>query len=130
MIEKLKEAESLKASKSKRTQWQYNALNKYEILKVGDVERIRMRDNKSMKWATGYKFVQLQKNHAYHSALKCSAYKALFGIDTPMGLKSTAIPKETWDQMKTANEPTTTSSSTQQVGLSSRNLIGFSLEFI
>ena len=33
-----------------------------------------MRENKSLKWTNGCKFVQLQKNHAHHSGNKCSPY--------------------------------------------------------
>jgi hypothetical protein len=50
-----------------------------------------MRENKSLKWSIGCKFVQLKKNHSYHSANKMSPYKACFGIDTPMGLQSTTV---------------------------------------
>ena len=63
-----------------------------------------MRDNKSLKWSIGCKFVQLQKNHCHHSANKCSPYKATFGIETPLGLRSTVIPVEKWNEMKTAKE--------------------------
>ena len=63
-----------------------------------------MRDNKSTKWATGLKFVQLQKNHSLHTGNKCSPYKATFGINTPLGLQSTIIPAEKWNTLKTAKE--------------------------
>ena len=63
-----------------------------------------MRDNKSLRWSIGCKFVQLQKNHSFHSANKCSPYKAIFGIETPLGLQSTQVPKEKWAEMKTAKE--------------------------
>ena len=64
-----------------------------------------MRENKSLKWSIGCKFVQLQKNHAHHSANKCSPYKATFGIDTPLGLSSvTAVPREKWAELKTAKD--------------------------
>ena len=45
-----------------------------------DVKKILaswMRDNKSAKWATGLKFVQLKKNHCYHYANKIAHTKLL-----------------------------------------------------
>jgi hypothetical protein len=63
-----------------------------------------MRENRSVKWSIGCKFVQLQKNHTLHSALKCSPYKATFGIDTPLGLQSTIIPSAEWSKLETAKD--------------------------
>ena len=34
-----------------------------------------MRENKSTKWSIGIKFVQLKKNHSFHTANKCSPTK-------------------------------------------------------
>ena len=59
-----------------------------------------MRENNSLKSSIGCKFVQLQKNHSHHSANRCSPYKATFGIETPMGLRSTIVPKEKWAELK------------------------------
>ena len=59
-----------------------------------------MRENRSLKWSIGCKFVQLQKNHTYHSANKKSPYETCFGIETPMGLKATRVPIELWKDMK------------------------------
>jgi hypothetical protein len=73
----------------------------------GDIKKMIaswMRDNKSLKWSIGCKFVQLQKNHCHHSANKCSPYKATFRIETPLGLRSTVIPIEKWNEMNTAKE--------------------------
>ena len=61
-----------------------------------------MRENKSTKWSTGIKFVQLKKNHSYHTANKCTPYKAVYGIDTPLGLTSSTIPVEEWSKLETA----------------------------
>jgi hypothetical protein len=63
-----------------------------------------MRENKSTKWSIGIKFVQLKKNHSFHTAHKCSPYKAVFGIDTPLGLTSTTIPVEEWSKLETAKQ--------------------------
>ena len=63
-----------------------------------------MRDNNSFKWSIGCKFIQLQKNNSHRSANKCSTYKATFGIETPMGLQSTTIPREKWSELRTAKE--------------------------
>ena len=63
-----------------------------------------MRENKSLKWSLGLKFVQLQKNHVYHSGSKTSPYKATFGIETPMGLQSIDVPREAWSKLETGND--------------------------
>jgi hypothetical protein len=63
-----------------------------------------MRENKSTKWSIGIKFVQLKKNHSYHTGIKCTPYKAVFGIDTPLGLSSTSIPIEEWSKLDTAKQ--------------------------
>jgi hypothetical protein len=63
-----------------------------------------MRDNKSLNWSIGCKFVQFKKNHCLHSANKCSPYKATFGIETPLGLQSINIPKESWSLLETAKD--------------------------
>jgi hypothetical protein len=63
-----------------------------------------MRENRSIKWSIGCKFVQLKKNHTLHSACKCSPYKATFGIDTPLGLQSTVIPSTEWAKLETAKD--------------------------
>ncbi|CAF1109465.1 unnamed protein product [Brachionus calyciflorus] len=63
-----------------------------------------MRENKSTKWTLGLKFVQLQKNHSHHSGIKCTPYKALFGIETPLGLSSTSIPIEEWSKLSSTKQ--------------------------
>ncbi|CAF0762947.1 unnamed protein product [Brachionus calyciflorus] len=51
-----------------------------------------MRGNKSLRWSLGIKFVQLKKNHSYHTGSKKSPFRTVFGIDTPLELTSTTIP--------------------------------------
>ena len=63
-----------------------------------------MRENKSTKWSIECKLVQLQKNHARHSANKCSPYKSLFGIETPLGLTNIKLPVDIWSKLKTVKE--------------------------
>lgn len=63
-----------------------------------------MRENKSTKWTIGLKFVQLRKNHSHHTGIKCTPYKALFGIETPLGLSSTNIPVEEWSKLESAKQ--------------------------
>ena len=63
-----------------------------------------MRENNSTKWSIGVKFIQLRKNHAFLSANKFSPYKAIFGIDTSMGLQSLDIPREAWSKLDTTND--------------------------
>ncbi|RNA00452.1 KRAB-A domain-containing 2-like [Brachionus plicatilis] len=50
------------------------------------------------------KFVQLKKNHTHHTGIKCTPYKAVFGIDTSLGLSSTTIPVKEWSKLETAKQ--------------------------
>jgi hypothetical protein len=61
-----------------------------------------LRENQSLKWTVACKLVQLQKNHSHHTGIKCTPYKAVFGIETPRGLDSTDIPKEEWSKLDNA----------------------------
>jgi hypothetical protein len=63
-----------------------------------------MRENQSLKWKIACKFVQLQKNHSHHTGNKCTPYKAVFGIETPMSLDSTDVPKEEWSKLESATD--------------------------
>ena len=47
-----------------------------------------MKDNSTTKWAQGLRFVQFMKNRALHSGIKMSPYKAMFGIEPRVGLKT------------------------------------------
>ena len=63
----------------------------------GDVENMLslwMRDNNSLNWPFGLKFVQMHKNNSNHTTIKCSPYYATFGEDMKFGLSSTPIPAE------------------------------------
>ena len=61
----------------------------------------RIRDNKSLKWSIGIKFVQFQYNSTVNRNLECSPFKATFGIEPPIGLKSIIIPSNKWIQLNT-----------------------------
>jgi hypothetical protein len=37
-----------------------------------------MRNNNTLKWSEGLRFIQLMKNRAYHKSIKRSPYEALF----------------------------------------------------
>ncbi|KAK3872359.1 hypothetical protein Pcinc_022576 [Petrolisthes cinctipes] len=52
----------------------------------------------------GLKFVQFQKNTSYHSGIKQSPYKALFGVEARVGLRSTALPEEVLKTMITEED--------------------------
>ncbi|KAJ8714361.1 hypothetical protein PYW07_002586 [Mythimna separata] len=53
-----------------------------------------MKDNVSTKWSEGLKYVKFMKNRAYHSGIKQSSYKALFGIEPRVGLSTSSLPQE------------------------------------
>jgi hypothetical protein len=40
----------------------------------------------------GIKFVQFQKNLSYHSGIKRTPYKAMFGVEAKVGLTSSSLP--------------------------------------
>lgn len=53
-----------------------------------------MKDNDSTKWSEGLRYVQFMKNRAYHSGIKQSPYKALFGMEPRVGLSTSSLPQE------------------------------------
>ena len=57
----------------------------------GDVEDMLqswLNDHKTTEWYVGLKFVQLQKNTAQNRIMETSPYRALFGRDLSIGLRS------------------------------------------
>ena len=63
-----------------------------------------MRENPNQSWTIGLKFVQFAKNNSYHSGIKRSPYKALFGVDAKMGLTSTALPPEILSSLQSEDD--------------------------
>jgi hypothetical protein len=50
-------------------------------------------------WPVGLKFVQFRKNCSFHSGIQQSPYKALFGVNPRIGLRSTALPCDVLERM-------------------------------
>ncbi|XP_068237012.1 KRAB-A domain-containing protein 2-like [Palaemon carinicauda] len=74
----------------------------------GSVERLIkdmliswLGDNDTTDWPMGLRFVQFQNNSSYHSGIKQSPYKVLFGVDARVGLRSTTLPEEVLKTMIT-----------------------------
>jgi uncharacterized membrane-anchored protein len=44
-----------------------------------------MRDNNSLNWPKGLKYVQVQKNNSFHSTIGCTPYFATFGMEMKFG---------------------------------------------
>ncbi|CAG4932138.1 unnamed protein product [Parnassius apollo] len=63
-----------------------------------------MSDVKSSKWSEGLKFVQLNKNLAYHDGIKRTPYKAMFGSEIKVGLKSSYLPHEVTNHLTTEED--------------------------
>lgn len=63
-----------------------------------------MKDENCEKWSEGLRFVQLMKNRAYHDGIKRSPYKAMFGCDVKVGLKSSDLPSEIIDYVVTEEQ--------------------------
>lgn len=53
-----------------------------------------MHDNKTTNWSNGLRFVQFMKNRAYHSGIKQSPYRAMFGIEPRVGLTTSALSSD------------------------------------
>jgi hypothetical protein len=80
----------------------------------GSVERLNcdvkdmliawLGDNNSTNWPTGLKFVQFSKNSSYHTGIKQTPYKALFGSEPRVGLRSTSLPTEVLERMTTESD--------------------------
>ena len=62
-----------------------------------------LNDKQTTNWATGLKFVQLQKNTAVNRILGTSPYKALFGQDPSVGL-CTDFPRDVLDALRPESE--------------------------
>ena len=71
---------------------------------VKDILTAWLGDNHSKDWPSGLRFVQFQKNSSYHSGIKQSPYKALFGIEPRIGLRSNTLPLEVTKYMESEEE--------------------------
>ncbi len=59
-----------------------------------------IRDNKSLRWSVGIKFVQFQYNASVNRGIGTCPFKALFGMEPHIGLKSTLIPSSKWSEIR------------------------------
>ncbi|KAI6660053.1 KRAB-A domain-containing protein 2-like [Oopsacas minuta] len=66
---------------------------------VKDILTAWLGDNDSTDWPTGLRFVQFQKNSGYRSGIKQSPFKALFGRDAQVGLRSASLPSEILERL-------------------------------
>ena len=41
----------------------------------------------------GLKFVQMQKNQAFHAGIKCTSFKATYGCNPDIKLEANVVPK-------------------------------------
>ena len=73
----------------------------------GDIKDILtswLSDNNSTDWTVGLKFVQFMKNTSHHSGINQTPYKALFGCDPRIGLRSTTLPTEVIEKLVTEED--------------------------
>ena len=63
-----------------------------------------MSDNNTQDWSIGLRFVQNMKNSAYHSGIKRTPYKAMFGCDPKVGLTSSCLPSEVIERLQTEDD--------------------------
>ena len=66
---------------------------------IKDILLVCLGENQSVDWPVRLKFVQFRKNCSFHSGIKQSPYKALFGVNPRIGLRSTALPSEVLERM-------------------------------
>ena len=50
------------------------------------------------------RFVQVMKNREYHEGIKCTPYEAMFGQPMKVGLKTSNLPDEAIDDIRTEEE--------------------------
>jgi hypothetical protein len=60
-----------------------------------------MCENSCKDLLVGIKFVQFQKNLSYHSGIKRTPYKAMFGVEAKVGLTSSSLPDEIISKIST-----------------------------
>ncbi|XP_070182237.1 KRAB-A domain-containing protein 2-like [Littorina saxatilis] len=63
-----------------------------------------MSENKTTNWTAGIKFVQFRKNTSHHAGIGRSPFKALFGTEAKIGLRSTTLPDGIIDLIETEEE--------------------------
>lgn len=89
-----------------------------------DVENMSaswISDNKTVKWSEGLPFVQFMKNRAYHTGIRQTPYKAMFGIEPRVGLTTSSLPPDLISSLereedleKVVNDVTTMREETQR----------------
>jgi hypothetical protein len=63
-----------------------------------------MHENSCKVWQVGIKFVQFQKNLSYHSVIKRTPYKAMFGVEAKVGLTSSSLPDDIISKISTEDD--------------------------
>ena len=63
-----------------------------------------MRENQSIQWSLGLKFVQWQINISHHETIRTTPFKVTFGQNPKIGLSSTIIPPAMIDTICTEED--------------------------
>jgi hypothetical protein len=71
---------------------------------IKDMTVTWMRENSCKDWPVEIKFVQFQKNLSYHSGIKRTPYKAMFGVEAKVGLTSSSLPDEIISKISTEDD--------------------------
>jgi hypothetical protein len=53
-----------------------------------------MLENSCKDWLGGIQILQFQKHLSYHSGIKRTPYKAMFGVEAKVGLTSSSLPDD------------------------------------
>ena len=72
-----------------------------------DVENILacwLRENDTLKWGDGLRFVQWQKNNRHHRGIGRSPYQAMFGDNRYRDYRGAALPNEVWQNIETEEQ--------------------------
>ena len=61
-------------------------------------------DDNSTDWTTEIKCVQFMKNYSHHIGIGMSPFKAMFGVEAKVGLRSSTFPNEVIDMTETEED--------------------------
>ena len=71
---------------------------------IKDMLAAWLSDSNTQNWSLGLRFVQIQKNNAYHAGIKCTPYSAMFGCGAKVGLITTSLPQQIIERLETEED--------------------------
>ena len=71
---------------------------------IKDILVAWVSDNNTQDWTVRVKFVQQQKNCTHHAGINRTSYKAMFGEDLKVGLRSCSLPSEILERLQSEDD--------------------------